>query len=868
MADTKTLLGKFLSARYKNLDTPNDPFKPLTESFVNIDLPDADLRLRALISRELPKVGEFARTDGPAGPIKVDDTPHSAAPAGPIKIDELPRTHPAARQPSPTIPHTMPAARQPSLPTTPSAPPAEPFAVPITLSRPPAGPIEVPEPPRTVPAALQPSLGVTRSPAPADPRPGVRPDDTVVAASQPSQSPGKPHTPAELDLGRFLVGGVPNPNKTLTAEESDFQRFLVSGIPDVPKAHDPVEKTHKQTHEDLKAAGFNTKAPRHDADPFIEKQLSHTTFDRAPILENKDYAKKLQQVDKALFQYLTHVGAGGTEGSIITEFGNPNGDRYAPVVGGPFGMAGGQSWNPILFAKNVVRLGVHLKLGLITFSAIQVGLHLLNKTQEVGPRVSIWNPLVLANPPLLQNFIPNTINQLPLIANFTHENQVIKEGKDRHKAIAEGSHSEPFQITHNPPFFIPNQEVGKILGPIGDAFAFFFPRLVGAKSQDNSIMESDTSLTNIGKPLIPTALATRNFYTDENPLSKKGLKQIKDLVDEAIDQKKNILVDDTVGGVKLLRFPSVKESPDPGAMLSGLFMNVKGATLSYPHEWRPKTDVAKDKGKELIVGDLEKSAFPAGIIPVKFKADNDQGFVTHTRTATPNSKVSDDEAFVPLSFTDLRPISGDSLRTVYFRPFITDFREEFHPDWNKNHYFGRTDYVATYQSTGRTINIGFTIHAFSPEDLKFIYAKLNWLTSMVYPSYDSNLAFVAGPVVRMRIGDVISSETGLGIPGIIENLTYDYGGSLWELKEKYKVPRGIKISLSFVVLHDRPIGLGGGGRFGGIGSINSEGVYLPPEADTLNEPPGDKFKFAKIEDERAGSFRGFPDNLNAYDPGE
>jgi hypothetical protein len=99
--DTRTKLGKFLSERYKNFDTPNDPFKPLTESFVNIDLPDADLRLRELSSPTAQKVGEF---------------PHSRTPALPIKIDELPKTQPAASQPSPTIPHTRPAGLQPALP--------------------------------------------------------------------------------------------------------------------------------------------------------------------------------------------------------------------------------------------------------------------------------------------------------------------------------------------------------------------------------------------------------------------------------------------------------------------------------------------------------------------------------------------------------------------------------------------------------------------------------------------------------------------------------------------------------------------------------------------------------------------------------
>ncbi len=541
------------------------------------------------------------------------------------------------------------------------------------------------------------------------------------------------------------------------------------------------------------------------------------------------------------------------------------------MFSGPFGMQGGQSWNPILFAKGVVRLGVHLKLGLVAFAGIQLGLTLLNKTQEVGPKVSIWNPLVIANPPLLQNAGLNTGGA----SFFTHEYQVTTGGKDRHKAIAAGTHVEPFQIIFpHPPFLIPNQPVGVIDGPVGAGYQFLFPRLVGAPSQDTSILDTKTSITEIGQPLISTALKTRNFYTDQLKYSDNATFTLGDLITDALAGRENILVEDqilTSPNNKRFKFPSYSSLGSTNG-LSKLFSVVTPGGAAYPTEWRPKSNITSRT--RVNSGELAKAAFVNGIIPARFKADNDQGFFLTSKKDLPNNKnsgVSDDEAYLPLTFTDIRPVSGDKLRHVMFRPFITDLKESFHPDWNKSHYFGRTDWVAIYQSTGRNISLSFQVHTFAAEDLKVVYNKLNWLTSMVYPKYDSSLSYVAGPVIRLRVGDVISSRSSRGLTGILESLDFDYGGSSWELEEGMKVPKSVKVSLSFVVLHDMPIGIGEGGKFGGIGKIDpATDMYVPPQTSqntsTAPKTNKDAIVFPNIESSGPDGFRGFPDGFNEYDP--
>jgi hypothetical protein len=195
---------------------------------------------------------------------------------------------------------------------------------------------------------------------------------------------------------------------------------------------------------------------------------------------------------------------------------------------------------------------------------------------------------------------------------------------------------------------------------------------------------------------------------------------------------------------------------------------------------------------------------------------------------------------MPLVFTDLRALQGKHYRSVYFRPFIKSLSEELSPQWNMQSFFGRVDAVATYKSTDRKINLAFKVVAFAPEDLETMYQKIGWLTSMVYPQYQSSV-YYAGPVIRMRVGDIINAvgkEGNRGVPGVITSLNFNYDQSTWELLNGRRVPREIDVSMGFHVLHEYPIGLYhnlgqnesdlsfGGIRVGGDKQGSSETSYI------------------------------------------
>lgn len=604
------------------------------------------------------------------------------------------------------------------------------------------------------------------------------------------------------------------------------------------------------------------------------------------------YSAQLDKVDLKIYNFLTNVGQGGD----LFDFDLSPGRRFANVAPGTgLGAPGAQALNPRIYARELVNLGKSLSstapaldrdmqaTRLARFAIENVLLYSMNRHGK------IWNPLTVAPPPIAGNFIPGAIDVLTgtpnLITGYDDSNGVGSisskpgfyernhgassfagvlgdRGGDIHATLARGNYNE-VQITPEPPFVQLAKNVGAT-GPT-NLLNLLTPSLVGAQSQKSALVDDPLTAPFIpGTPLVKAALTSRNVFTpDDNSAGDRVFSiangapfTIAGLVKEALSSVPNptgFLPADPVTGIQ--RFS-----------IGNLFNPTKVAFGGT--EFRP---LKSPIGVPLIPWQtfdekkLQQSFFPNGIVPAAFNADNAQSFVTNT------DLVDDDEAYVPLCFTDLRPFGGNS-RTVYFRPFITQLSEEMSPEWNRQSYFGRVDPVMTYQSTIRTVQLGFVVQAFSPQDLQVIYRKLNWLASMVYPSYDKELLYKSGPVCRLRVGDIIASSNNKvqGLSGVIENLSFDYTDAVWELTKKSKAPMGVKVSLSFTVLHDVPIGVGDNGAFGGLGKIDSStGLYTAPAGMDGNSTGADVqdgagyFRSMGNTDSAASSTGDFDNNSNA-----
>lgn len=675
----------------------------------------------------------------------------------------------------------------PHLPGPPLAPAELPVQPPPALSNPselsfqkgpltplaaePAGPYVIADPPTAVPMQLQPSPPLA-SPAEIPSPPAVTLSvvgpENAIAGHLPEIPDPLPPPPFPDQAG---AAELPDPPAVKNNPASSPKDAPPSTKPPIrfPPAGPYIPS------QDKGGPAFNS--PHRDSPEILDGGKS--TVDSLP--------ERLKQVDSNLAAALQSMGQ----------------DQYANFVKLPVNTQGDLAIDPLLFGKHIARLGSHMgESGLGIFAGMQVALFAQNR------RGRIWNPMLAAPPPILQNYIPPALD-LPdkEVAGFP--------ARDIHLAMAQGTYDTD-SIGPVPPFYDKQVRIGSG-APAPSAM------LVGAQSQNSSLVDD---VYKVPGPLVPVALKERNLYTPDAPFSENASFLQKNLVDQSI-------ADGNTDKAK--------------SDLKKIFLNERrgvNAMEFRPNPARSRSNVTQDP--------LVKSAFTNGVIPVKFRGENKFGFSTFQEGRGPS--IDDDEAYVPLSFTDLRPI-GNRFRTVYFRPFLTQLSEGFAPEWGEAGYYGRVDPVVSYAGTTRVINLGFQIVAFSPEDVEMIYRKLTWLSSMVYPEYDKDLIYSSGPVCRMRIGDVINArgpEGGLGLPGIIKTLDFDYTKALWELKKDMKVPRNIQVTLSFLVLHDRPIGRGEEGRFGGIGKIIN-GKYVPPGVGDQKSGGNDHLKFAEVDN--VDSFR-------------
>jgi len=128
-----------------------------------------------------------------------------------------------------------------------------------------------------------------------------------------------------------------------------------------------------------------------------------------------------------------------------------------------------------------------------------------------------------------------------------------------------------------------------------------------------------------------------------------------------------------------------------------------------------------------------------------------------------------DSEYVPFYLQDLR-----TNEIISFHAFLDQLTDSINPNFTSVSAYGRADAVQIYQSTSRSLQVGFTLFATNREDFDSMWYKINKFVTLLYPQYTpgsmvSNGAgskfyqpfsqvVGASPIVRLRVGDVIKSN--------------------------------------------------------------------------------------------------------------
>ena len=157
---------------------------------------------------------------------------------------------------------------------------------------------------------------------------------------------------------------------------------------------------------------------------------------------------------------------------------------------------------------------------------------------------------------------------------------------------------------------------------------------------------------------------------------------------------------------------------------------------------------------------------------------------------------------MPLYFKDLRDNTY-----IFFRAFIEGLTENISPNWTPTNYVGRSEPVYTYERGERDISFNLKLAAQTKAELSFIYEKMNRLTSLAYPQYDTdeylggNKVRMKPPLTKFRLGELYGT-TNDEMLGFIKSISYTVDQtSPYETEVGARVPHHINVALTYQVIH-------------------------------------------------------------------
>ena len=153
---------------------------------------------------------------------------------------------------------------------------------------------------------------------------------------------------------------------------------------------------------------------------------------------------------------------------------------------------------------------------------------------------------------------------------------------------------------------------------------------------------------------------------------------------------------------------------------------------------------------------------------------------------------------IKFAFETINNDDTSTTTATFFRAFLTGYNDNHNAEWAASRYTGRGENFYTYQGFDRTVNFNFKIAAQSKQEMRFLYRKLNYLLSTLYPDYNS-AGFMRGNITKLTIGDLF-----VRTPGILESLQLNVDDQYaWEIamgdesKDMLETPQLMDVAVQF-----------------------------------------------------------------------
>ena len=144
---------------------------------------------------------------------------------------------------------------------------------------------------------------------------------------------------------------------------------------------------------------------------------------------------------------------------------------------------------------------------------------------------------------------------------------------------------------------------------------------------------------------------------------------------------------------------------------------------------------------------------------------------------------------------------ADGGQKVQFRGTAKGITETFSPSWDSVKYNGRADQAYKYTTFERSVSFNFQAYATSRSEMKPMWKKLEYLSTMTMPQYGGDAGY-QGTLVNFRLGSLYNGKLAF-----IESLSYTMSDETpWEISmldsenPLGELPMGVDISIGLKIL--------------------------------------------------------------------
>ena len=144
---------------------------------------------------------------------------------------------------------------------------------------------------------------------------------------------------------------------------------------------------------------------------------------------------------------------------------------------------------------------------------------------------------------------------------------------------------------------------------------------------------------------------------------------------------------------------------------------------------------------------------------------------------------------------------ADGGQKVQFRGTAKGITETFSPSWDSVKYNGRADQAYKYTTFERSVSFNFQAYATSRIEMKPMWKKLQYLSTMTMPQYGGEDGY-QGTLITFRLGSLYNGKLAF-----IESLSYTMSDETpWEISmldsenPLGELPMGVDISIGLKIL--------------------------------------------------------------------